>query len=212
MRKIILSINAILNIPKRLFSKISIFAFIHKSIIHSTVAVLLGSKVYWSDIARYTFIGNNCFVIHSSIGSFCSIASNVMIGGGKHPLNFVSTSPVFYSERNILKKCFNKIEFEEYKKTIIGNDVWIGSNAFIKGGVNIGHGAVIGAYAVVTKDIEPYSIVGGNPARVIRKRFDDATIEKLLKSKWWDYNNELLKERATQFNNVEEFLNSDIEF
>jgi len=208
MRKIILLIRTLLKIPERLFSKSSIFAFIHKSIIDPTSAVLFGSKVYWSEIERYTFIGNNCFVIHSTIGSFCSIAGNVMIGGGKHPLNFVSTSPVFYSERNVLKKCFNKIDFEEYDKTIIGNDVWIGSNAFIKGGVRIGHGSVIGAHAVVTKDIEPYSIVVGNPAKIVRKRFDDATIDKLLKTKWWDLNEELLKLRAHKFQHVEEFLNS----
>ena len=210
MRKIVILLKALIELPRRLFSKISIFSLIYKSKIHPTVAILFGSKVYWSEINRYTFIGNNGFVIHSTIGSFCSIANNVTIGAGKHPLNFVSTSPVFYSEGNILKKCFSKIDFREYEKTTIGNDVWIGSNAFIKGGVKIGHGTVIGAHAVVTKDIEPYSIVVGNPARVVRKRFDDATIEKLLELKWWDYSDELLKEKVIKFDNVESFLQSDL--
>ncbi len=134
-----------------------------------------------------------------------------MIGGGKHPLDFVSTSPVFYSQRNALKKCFNKIDFKEYDNTVIGNDVWIGSNAFIKGGVTVGHGAVIGAYAVVTKDIEPYSIVGGNPAKVIRKRFDEATIGKLLETKWWDYSDKFLIAKSIEFDNVDKFLHSDFD-
>lgn len=208
MRKVTLLFRSLLQLPQRLFSKVSIFALVDQCTIHPTVAIQFGSRVYWSDIGKYTYINNNCWIINSKIGSFCSIAGNVMIGGGKHPLDFVSTSPVFYSERNILKRSFNKIDFEEYDKTIIGNDVWIGSYAFIKGGVTIGHGSVIGAHAVVTKDIEPYSIVGGNPARVIKKRFENTTIERLIKTKWWDYNDELLSKRASQFNNVEAFLNS----
>ena len=208
MRKIKILINSLLQLPTRLFSKISIFALIDKSRIDPTVAVLPKSRIYWSTIQKYTYINDHCWIIKSTIGSFCSIASNVMIGGGKHPLNFVSTSPVFYSKRNSLKICFVEVNFEEYEKTIIGNDVWIGANVFIKGGVNVGHGAVIGAHAVVTKDIEPYAIVVGNPAKMVKKRFDDATIQKLLKSKWWDYSDELLKERAYKFDNVNDFLQS----
>jgi len=206
MRNILLIIKVLLNIPKRLFSKVSVFAVIDKSKIDHTVAILPGSRIYWSTIEKNTYVSDHCWIINTSIGSFCSIAGNVMIGGGKHPLNFVSTSPVFYSKRNILKTCFAEVNFEEYKRTLIGNDVWIGSNAFIKGGVSIGHGAVIGAYSVVTKDIEPYSIVAGNPAKLIRKRFDDITIEKLIKSQWWNYSNEILKKKAAHFHKVDEFF------
>ncbi len=206
MRKLKLIVGTIFQVPQRLFSKISIFALIDKSTIHSTGAVLFGSKVYWSEVGRYTFIGRNCFIIHSRIGNFCSIANNVIIGSGKHPLNFVSTSPVFYSDNNILKKSFNKVDFEEYEKTTIGSDVWIGSNAFVKGGVTIGHGAVIGAHSVVTKDIEPYSIVAGNPARLIRKRFDDIIIQKLIESEWWNFSDKILNEMSVHFNQIDEFL------
>lgn len=208
MRKIGILLNYLFQLPRRLFSKISIFTLIEDSHIDPTIAILRGSRVYCSTIQKYTYISDHCWIINTTIGSFCSIASNVMIGGGKHPLNFVSTSPVFYSKRNILKTCFAKVNFEEYARTLIGNDVWIGSHAFIKGGVSIGHGAVIGAYCVVTKDIEPYSIVAGNPGKLIRKRFDDTTIEKLIKSQWWNYSKETLKEKAVQFENVEEFLRS----
>lgn len=207
MRKILFLLQGAIKAPLRLFSKISILAFIYKSQIHKTVAVLSNTRIYWSTIGRYTYLSKNCWIINADIGSFCSIASNVMIGGGKHPLNHVSTSPVFYSKRNILKTCFAEADFEEYSKTSIGNDVWIGTNAFIKGGVNIGDGAVIGAYSVVTKNVEPYSIVGGNPGKLIRKRFDDMTIERLQKSQWWNYSINTLMENAVHFKNVEEFLN-----
>ncbi len=182
--------------PRRLFSKVSVFAVIYKSKLDHTVAILSGTRIYWSTIGKYTYVSDQCWIINSAVGSFCSIAGKVIIGGGGHPLNFVSTSPVFYSRRNILKTCFSEVNFEEYRRTLIGNDVWIGSNAFIKGGVSIGHGAVIGAYSVVTKDIKPYSIVAGNPAKLIRMRFDDTTIEKLIKSEWWNYNNDILKRKS----------------
>ena len=209
MKKIALFSRWILQLPHRYFSKVSVFTLIRDCKIDPTVVAQYGCRMYRSNIGKYTYINNNCWIINSNIGCFCSIASNVMIGGGKHPLNFVSTSPIFYTETNVFKKCFNKIEFQEYETTVIGNDVWIGSNAFIKGGVTIGHGAVIGAHAVVTKDIEPYSIVAGNPAKIIRKRFDDVTIDKLLKGKWWDHNDEILKESAILFGDVEKFLNSN---
>lgn len=211
MKKLSVIISSLIHVPLRLFSKVSIFAFIEKSNINSSVAIQFGTRVYWSDIGKYSYVGSNCWIINSQIGRFCSIAGNVMIGGGKHPLNYVSTSPVFYSQRNVLKKSFNTTDFKEFEKTVIGNDVWIGSYAFIKGGVKIGHGSVIGAHAVVTKDVEPYSIVGGNPARLIKKRFEDTIIERLLKTKWWDCNDDLLNKSALHFMDVESFLDSQAE-
>jgi acetyltransferase-like isoleucine patch superfamily enzyme len=118
----------------------------------------------------------------------------------------VSTSPVFYARKNILRKCFNAVAYDEYDSVEVGNDVWIGINAFVKGGIKIGDGAIIGAHAVVTKDVEPFTIVAGNPARIIGKRFNDETIEKLLKTKWWDFQETELSEKAGCFNNPDEFL------
>ena len=206
MRKVIKIFYHLVNLPKRLFSKISLFAYIHKSKIDPTVAILKGSRVYWSSIKKYTYISDNCWIIKTEIGGFCSIASNVSIGGGKHPLSYISTSPVFYSKNNILKTCFAVVDFEEYSKTVIGNDVWIGSNAFVKGGITIGNGAVIGAYAVVTKDVEPYCVVAGNPAKVIKKRFEESTIEKLQKMQWWNFSDKRLSENAKYFHKVDDFL------
>lgn len=125
-----------------------------------------------------------------------------MIGGANHPITWVSTSPVFHGGKNILRKNFATHEFETTKKTIIGNDVWIGNNCLIKSGINICDGAVIGMGSVVTKDVGPYEIWGGNPAKMIRKRFDDLTIEKLIQSKWWGLEDNDLEIKSKEFNDI----------
>jgi acetyltransferase-like isoleucine patch superfamily enzyme len=208
MRKIKIIIGQFFQLPTRLFSKTSLFVFITESQIHPTAAVLTRTRIYWSIVGRYSYVADHCWIIKAEIGNFCSIASNVMIGGGRHPENFVSTSPVFYSRRNVLNKCFAEVQFPEYAKTVIGNDVWIGSNAFVKGGITIGNGAIIGAHSVVTKNVEPYTIVAGNPARVIRKRFDDDVIKKLEATKWWEYSEEKLRQKGAHFQSVADFLSS----
>ncbi len=206
MRKFKLLFQLILGFPRRIFSKVSMFSLVSESLIHPTVVVQYGSRIYKSSILRYTYVNNNCYIINTSVGSFCSIANHVMIGGGQHPVHFVSSSPVFYSEKNVFKKYFHKARFQEYVHTSIGNDVWIGANAFIRGGVTIGHGAIIGAHAVITKDVEPYSIVVGNPARVIKKRFSEEIVNKLLQTKWWDWTDEELSVKGSFFEHVNDFL------
>jgi acetyltransferase-like isoleucine patch superfamily enzyme len=168
--------------------------------------VCSGSQVVASTIKKYSFIGNYCTVLNTDIGSFCSIADYCIIGGASHPIIWASTSPVFHKGRNIMNKNFFEHHFETTKKTTIGSDVWIGSNCLIKSGVSIGTGAVIGMGSVVTKDVEPYTIVGGNPAKLIRKRFDDNTIMNLLKSKWWEYSDERICDISQYMNDVEKFL------
>lgn len=121
-------------------------------------------------------------------------------------MEWVSTSPVFHKGRNIMNKNFSNHEFNTQKKTIIGNDVWIGNNCLIKSGVIIGDGAIIGMGSVVTKNIEPYSIVAGNPAKMIRKRFDDEIVNKLLETKWWNYDDSKIEQESIFFNNVEKFI------
>ncbi len=128
------------------------------------------------------------------IGKFCQLAQDCkfMMKWCNHTLNSFTTYPLFW---NLIDKYDNyfdavpaaKYYHKEYGDTIIGNDVWIGYDALIMPGVKIGDGAVIGARSVVTKDVEPYTIVGGNPAKIIRKRFDDTAIEKLLKIQWWNW-------------------------
>ena len=167
----------------------------------------VGKKSYLKGhLGKYSYIGQNC-EIYGSVGKFCSISNNVKCVVGKHPLEFVSTSPSFYSK---LKS--NNITFckkEEYngieEGVIIGNDVWIGENVLIKGGVKIGDGAVIAMGSVVVKDVEPYSILGGNPAKLIRMRFDDETIARVKQSEWWNKDILYFKEHQKEFLNPTTF-------
>ncbi|MBU2526459.1 MAG: CatB-related O-acetyltransferase [Bacteroidetes bacterium] len=174
--------------------------------IHKTSKVEAGSEIINSSFGKHSFCGYNCEIINCEIGSFCSIANNVKIGGGMHPINWVSTSPVFYEGRDSVKAKFAVHKRDSPKKTIIGHDVWIGQGVFIKQGLIIGTGAVIGMGSTVTKDVEPYSIVAGCPARLIRKRFDDALICKLLKSEWWNYEDEKLHRYAQLFKEPNSFI------
>lgn len=166
-----------------------------------------GSNVANSTMDRYSFCGYDCDINNAVIGSFCSIASNVCIGGAMHPVDWVSMSPVFYSGRDSVKKKFSRFDRPADKITHIGSDVWIGDGAFIKQGVNIGVGAVIGMGSVVTKDVPPYTIVAGNPAHVIRKRFSDDIINRLLESRWWEMSDSQLKILAADIKDPESFLN-----
>ena len=150
-------------------------------------------------MGRYSYIGTGTRVTDTKIGNFCSIGARCGIGGGVHPTDMVSTSPVFLKGHNILGKNFAEIPYEPSIKVEIGNDVWIGEGVCIVSGVKIGDGAIIGAHAVVTSDVEPYTIVAGIPARLIRKRFDDSMIESLLALKWWDWSDERIEAYASSF-------------
>ena len=126
------------------------------------------------------------------IGKFCSIAcgAKFMMNSGNHTLKSLSTYtfPIFYEEWDETLK--PKDAWDNKGDIIIGNDVWIGYEAVIMSGVKIGDGAIIGTRAVVTKDVPPYTIVGGIPAKIIKKRFNDEVISCLLKLEWWDFTNE----------------------
>lgn len=150
----------------RLIKKIQ-FPAILRSKIPRTSKVEAGSRVIDSTFGKYSFCGYDCRIFKADIGSFTSIADNVVIGGARHPYEWVSTSPVFYAGRDSVKKKFSKFERPEDPRTVIGNDVWIGSNAMIRAGVQIGNGAVIGMGSVVTKDVPEFDIWGGNPSRLL---------------------------------------------
>ena len=128
------------------------------------------------------------------IGNYCSIGSGavfMMAGNQGHRKDWVSTFP-FYFQANIFKSAKNG--FEKTGDTIIGNDVWIGSEAMILSGITIGDGAIIAARAVVTKDVPPYAVIGGNPATLINYRFNKEEIKQLLNIKWWNWEEEKVKE------------------
>lgn len=151
------------------------------------------------EMGRYSYTGNYTHITNSVIGNFCSIGDNCGIGGGIHPMNNVSTSPVFLRGRNIMRKNFSEIPYVSSEPVLIGHDVWIGDGVYIKSGVHIGTGAVIGAHAVVVHDVEPYSIVVGIPAKEIRKRFDEEIVKSLLEIKWWEWTDEMIEKKSSLF-------------
>lgn len=172
-----------------------------------TAKVGTGSNCINVEMDRYSYMGKNNSVCNTKIGAFCSIASYCAIGGGVHSLTAVSTSPVFFKGHNILNQNLALLPTDTEKTVIIENDVWIGEKVFIKDGIKIANGAVIGAHSVVTHDVPPYAIVAGVPARIIRFRFNNEEIEKLLDSKWWNLSEQDLKEKGKMFENVDVFFN-----
>lgn len=165
-----------------------------------------GSSFVNSLMMRHSFCGYDCSIINAEIGSFCSIANNVKIGGVAHPMHFVSTSPVFLSHKDSVGAKFARHDFLPAVKTIVGHDVWIGEGAFIKAGICVGTGAVVGMGAVVTRDVPPYAIVAGNPAQVIRKRFSEEMIESLLLTEWWSMGESELHVFGRYMNDPEVFI------
>ena len=144
----------------------------------------------------------------TQIGSFVSMGARVTIGMGEHPTHFLSTSPFLYLDGLNFKadKTPSHNEYNKLTPVFIGSDVWIGDDVKIKNGVKIGDGAIIGASAVVTKDVPPYAIVAGVPAKIIRYRFSEDIISELLNLKWWDLDDEVIKQ--IPYDNI----NSAIEF
>ena len=167
-------------------------------------------NVFHCNIGDYSYIEVGAMLAHANLGKFCSIAAGTYIGLGVHPSRqFVSTHPAFYSTGRGLATSFADRDYlAEYAPVNIGNDVWIGTAAIIRGGVSVGDGAIIGAGAVVTKDVPPYGIVGGVPAKLIRHRFDSETIDFLVKFKWWDKSDEWLKNNFRRFHDVGDFIKS----
>src|ERR1035437_1773684 len=159
--------------------------------------ISIGDRCYLYKVAigDFTYLSKDVTVMNTIIGKFCSIAQGVLISGGNHPSKtFVSTSPVFFSQGKQCGVTFSDGKyFREMGNTKIGNDVWIGANAVVKDDINVGDGAIIGAGAIVTKDVAPYSIVIGNPAKVIRYRFELEEIDFLLRFRWWEKGEEWLK-------------------
>lgn len=159
-------------------------------------------------LGDYSYVGLNSYLNNVVVGKYTCIGPHVQIGRAEHPVeSFVSVHPVFYSPVELVGTSFSdKYYFKEFHETTIGNDVWIGANVIIIGGVHIGDGAIIAAGAVVVKDVPSYTIVGGVPAKIIRTRFAEDKIRKLEELKWWNKSPAWLRENFKKFHSIDSFF------
>jgi acetyltransferase-like isoleucine patch superfamily enzyme len=151
---------------------------------------LVGPSTELTDVTvgGFSYFAGHATIRGASFGRFCSVGRELLCGLGEHPTDRVSTSPVFYSTAAPCGESFARRDTAvEHTPVRVGSDVWIGARVFLRDGVTVDHGAIVAAGAVVVADVPPYAIVGGTPARVIRRRFDEATIERLLATAWWDW-------------------------
>ena len=172
---------------------------------------LENAQISNSFLDDFSYVGSNSYVNNSTIGKFTCIGPNVKVGLGEHPTKiFVSVHPIFYSKSKQVGLSFvDENYFQEFNRTEIGHDVWIGANVIIRGGVKIGNGAIIASGSVVTKNVGHYEVVGGVPSKVIKRRFDDQTIQSLLKFQWWAKDLSWLKININRFHNVKNFFKDE---
>jgi acetyltransferase-like isoleucine patch superfamily enzyme len=159
-----------------------------------------------SSIGDYSYVNRNSKLRNTKMGKFCSIGPNVQIILGKHPFDYVSSHPVFYSNNKPFPTFAELNYIKEYGNVTIGNDVWIGEGVLIPSGVKIGNGAVVTARAVVTKDVEPYTVVGGVPAKLIKSRFDYDTVQQIEQSEWWNWDDDRLRASHIMFHKPKDFI------
>jgi len=208
LRSIIRRILPELNHLNNPGSNVNIFKSIkHKTILGQKVKVYSPHSLSQVVIGTGSYLAQNAIVSKTTIGKYCSIGPNLICGWGIHPTDYISTSPYFYSSgKQNGHSLVNETVFEERQPIVIGNDVFIGANVTILDGVTIGDGAVIGAGAVVSKDIPPYAIAVGVPIEVIKYRFSQDVIDKLLVLKWWDLGEDVHQLMVKYKSDVEQFL------
>lgn len=173
-------------------------------------AVSIGphTKLKLVSVGRYSYIANHVELNNVEIGSFCSLGPKVLNHLGNHPARtFVSTSPAFYMPEAPIPSFATIETFSSYGgKVKIGHDVWIGAEVLLMDGITIGNGAIVAARSVVSRDVPPYAIVGGVPARLIRFRFDEKIIQQLETFQWWNRDIEWIKDNVNNFQDISRFV------
>ncbi|MCM3788890.1 CatB-related O-acetyltransferase [Domibacillus indicus] len=219
MRKVrkILIIN---NLNKKFNCDISLKSNIDNfSIFEGRNKIYSRTTIIQSEVGFATYISPSCVFYKTKIGKYCSIGPNVSIIAGNHPTSkYISTHPVFYSDKTFAGLSYrHENEFKEYSYADekgkylceIGNDVWLGQNVKIINGVRIGDGAIVAAGALVSKEVPPYAIVGGVPAKIIKYRFNNEDIDFLLNLQWWNKDQEWLEKNINNFDDVEKLKKTE---
>lgn len=202
-----------MNWDRAVRNKISILSKVRGTSFEGANSVAKFSTVISSDVGFATYISSYSKLFNCKIGRYCSIGQKVQVVFGNHPTSgFVSTHPLFYSKATATGFSFvDKNRFEEFTYTDkdkkyfveVGNDVWVGYNVLIMAGVHIRDGAIIAAGAVVTKDVPPYAVVGGVPAKIIKYRYREEDINYLLKLQWWGKELKWINSYSVSFDNLE---------
>lgn len=206
MKKLKPMLKYILGLLKNLFNPaVSLFTTIdNRSHINRKAKVYSCVHIDNSTLGAYSYVSRHSRIVHADVGKFCSIAGETKVGMSTHTLDKLSTSPLFTEQKNATKHSWAKNSvLNPYERVKVGNDVWIGVRAIILGGKTIGNGAVVAAGAIVTKDVPPYAVVAGVPAKVVRYRFPKEMIERLEALQWWELPDEVLKKNIALFQSNE---------
>ncbi len=169
------------------------------------------TRVANSHFGDYSYCDRMCDIANAEIGKFANIASSVRIGATDHPMEKASLHHFLYRSASYWEDAEDDADWFQHRKSrraVIGHDTWIGHGALIKPEVTIGHGAVVASGSVVTKDVAPYTIVGGNTAKLIRRRYPEQVADRMMALAWWDWDHAVLRERLADFRSLkaEEFL------
>ena len=161
-----------------------------------------GTRITHSSFGDYSYCDRACDIANAEIGRFCNIASFVRVGATDHPLDRASLHHFMYRSANYWDDAEDDADWFErrrLRRTVIGHDTWLGHAAQVKPEVTVGHGAVVGAGAVVTRDVAPYVIVAGNPARIIRRRLPEPVAERMMALAWWEWEHTRLRAALEDF-------------